>query len=75
MLCWEWKGPGLAGRALARFLTSLKDCEGNGGGRKRGECDAEGSQAAHLMSLLFLSSPACGVTRLETKEQRHLQRP
>ena len=34
-----------------------------------------GSRAAHLICPGLLSSPGCGVIKLETKEQRHLQKP
>lgn len=48
----EWNVAGSSGRVPARFLTSLKDREvirGQGREEKKGECNAEGSRAAHLI--------------------------
>lgn len=70
----------LSGEGTAWFLTSLKDCElirkaGRGGERNREKALPRVSRAAQLISPVLLSSLGCGVIRLETKEQRHLQRP
>lgn len=47
-----------------------------GVGEGRGEnATPWGTRAAHLISHGFLSSPGCGVIKLEMKEQRHSQRP
>lgn len=78
-MCREWNTPGSAGRVPASFLVSLKDyevIEWEGREEKKGKCNVKGREGnIPGLSPGFLSSPGCGVITLETKEQRHLQRP